>query len=219
VEQQARTNSCCANATAGAYEYLCKRVAVEKGDDVGDISRLFIYYVGRKNDMVRRNQAGMAVKDEGITLSGAANALAAQGACLEKTWAFETDKVNDQPPPQAFEEAANYKVTEVKLVPTNVTAMKQCLAEGYPIVFGCKLTQAFFMAPGGVAKTPDPSDPQSAEHGLHTMLIVGYSDHNEAFIVRNSWGPEWGTVVTATCPTTTPAILNPTWAGCGRPGV
>jgi len=130
VEDQSQSNSCCANAAAGAYEYLCKRVAVENGDEVGDISRLFIYFIGRKNDMVRRGEGSLMVKDDGITLSGAANALEAQGACLEKTWGFDLSKVNDRPPDSAFEEAANYKITEVKLVPTELKAMKQCLAEG-----------------------------------------------------------------------------------------
>lgn len=192
VEDQSQSNSCCANAAAGAYEYLCKRVAASTGDEVGDISRLFIYFVGRKNDQVRWGQGFHKVKDEGITLSGAANALEAQGACLESTWAFDLSKVNDRPPAECFEEAANYKVTEVKLVPTDLTAMKQCLAEGFPIVFGCKLTKPFFAAPKGVVRTPDPSDPQSAEHGRHAMLLVGYSDHKEVFIVRNSWGEHWG---------------------------
>ena len=192
VEQQAESNSCCANAAAGAYEYLCKRVATANGDDVGDISRLFIYFVGRKNDMVRRGQGHLMVKDEGITLSGAANALETQGACLESTWTFDLDKVNDRPPPEAFDEASNYKITEVKLIPIDLSTMKQCLAEGYPIVFGVKLTKAFFTAPGGIVRTPDPDDPQSAEHGRHAMLIVGYSDSNQTFIVRNSWGTNWG---------------------------
>ena len=33
---------------------------------------------------------------------------------------------------------------------------------------------------------------QSAEHGLHAMLIVGYNKRQEVFIVRNSWGAGWG---------------------------
>ncbi len=53
VEDQSNSNSCCANAVAGAYEYLCKRKAMETGDSVGDISRLFIYYVGRKHDQMK----------------------------------------------------------------------------------------------------------------------------------------------------------------------
>jgi hypothetical protein len=166
---------------------------MENGDEVGDISRLFIYFVGRKNDQVRFGDgSSLTVRDEGMTLSGAANALEAQGACLEKTWPFELDSVNDRPPGDAFEEATDYKITEVKLIPVDETAMKQCLAEGFPIVFGCKLTKPFFTAPGGKIVTPDASDPQSAEHGRHAMLIVGYSDSEKVFIVRNSWGERWG---------------------------
>ncbi|CAJ1337229.1 unnamed protein product, partial [Effrenium voratum] len=52
VEDQSQTNSCCANAVAGAYEYINKRYAMEKGDTTADISRLFIYYVGRKKDQI-----------------------------------------------------------------------------------------------------------------------------------------------------------------------
>ena len=28
-------------------------------------------------------------------------------------------------------------------------------------------------------------------HCRHAMLAVGYSDHSQAFIVRNSWGEDW----------------------------
>jgi hypothetical protein len=31
VEDQSQTNSCCANAVAGAYEYINKRYAMSKG--------------------------------------------------------------------------------------------------------------------------------------------------------------------------------------------
>jgi hypothetical protein len=56
VEDQSRIGSCTANAVAGAYEYLCNRRALDKGDTPGDISRLFIYYVARKYDQSRRGQ-------------------------------------------------------------------------------------------------------------------------------------------------------------------
>lgn len=67
-----------------------------------------------------------------------------------------------------------------------------CL-QGYPFVFGLKLTARFFR-PGsrGVIATPNLDDPQSASHGLHAMLCVGYSNADQCFIVRNSWGPNWG---------------------------
>lgn len=47
VENQEQTNSCAANATAGAYEYLMKR---HLGEDSYDVSRLFIYYNARADE-------------------------------------------------------------------------------------------------------------------------------------------------------------------------
>jgi len=36
--------------------------------------------------------------------------------------------------------------------------------------------------------------PQAGEQvvGGHAVLAVGYDDSNQWFIVRNSWGPNWG---------------------------
>ena len=44
VETQGDSNSCVANAVAGAYEYLLKR---HWGEDGYDVSRLFIYFNAR----------------------------------------------------------------------------------------------------------------------------------------------------------------------------
>ena len=55
VEDQRNSNSCAANAVAGSYEYLATRAAIRDGEDssyVGNISRLFIYHVGRKRDQI-----------------------------------------------------------------------------------------------------------------------------------------------------------------------
>ncbi|CAE7556063.1 unnamed protein product [Symbiodinium natans] len=194
VEDQAQTNSCCANAVAGAYEYINKRHSMQTGDSIADISRLFIYYVGRKKDQVIFHEdTTIKPKDEGMTLGGAISALEVKGACLEKNWPFSERHVNDTPHDSCFDEAVRFKVAESREIPVDLDAMKECLAEGHPIVFGLKLTSQFFKPlPGGGIKTPDPSDPQSSEHGLHAMLIVGYNDRQECFIVRNSWGTSWG---------------------------
>lgn len=192
VENQSQSNSCCANAAVGAYEYLCTRAAAESGDTPGDISRLFVYYVGRLRDK-QRYRDNTPIADEGMTIAGAIDALSMKGACLKETWEFDLEHVNTKPPAEAFEQAMNYKVSKAESVPVDATAMKACLAAGYPILFGLKLTAKFFH-PGksGRIAVPDPDDPKSASHGLHAMLIVGYSDHHETFIVRNSWGEDWG---------------------------
>jgi len=134
-----------------------------------------------------------APKDEGMTLGGAINALQAKGACLMNSWPFDLEKVNKKPDEQCWDEAMSYKISKAMRIPCEVEAMKQCLAEGYPIIFGLKLTQRFFCPPpSGMIPTPDPDDPKSAAHGLHAMLIVGYNARQEVFIVRNSWGTSWG---------------------------
>ena len=84
------------------------------------------------------------------------------------------------------------QVLEATRIPVDLDFMRQTLAEGHPIVFGLKLTQRFFNPRQGYCAKPDPNDPQSASHGLHAMLIVGYNDRQSIFIVRNSWGTSWG---------------------------
>lgn len=191
VEDQSQSNSCCANAVAGAFEYINMRHCKENGDTPADISRLFIYYVGRKRDQKMWGEKG-AVEDGGMTISGAITAMQTHGACMEKDWPFTLEHVNKKPTDECFADASKYKVLEASKVPVDLDSMRRCLAEGHPIVFGLKLTQRFFNPRQGHCGTPDPSDPKAAEHGLHAMLLVGYNDRQSVFIVRNSWGTSWG---------------------------
>lgn len=195
VEDQSQSNSCAANAVAGAYEYLATRAALRDGEEtVGEISRLFIYFVGRKRDQMNWGEnVGLKPKDEGMSLGGGIEAVQTKGAALQSSWPFDLTKVNARPTEEAFDEAMRYKVGDAMVVPLDLDRMRQCLSDGYPIVFGLKLTAAFFRPPyGGYIPTPDPSDPRSAEHGLHAMLLVGYNDRQRVFVVRNSWGKDWG---------------------------
>ncbi|KAL1495926.1 hypothetical protein AB1Y20_014568 [Prymnesium parvum] len=214
VEDQSQSNSCCANAVAGAFEYINTRYAQQTGDTPGDISRLFIYYVGRKVDQRRWSDPAMKPKDEGMTLSGAIEAMELKGAPLASTYPFDLARVNDKPPEEAFVQARNYKVSGSRSVNVDLEEMRRCLAEGHPIIFGLKLTKSFFRPPpSGCIKTPNPDDPQSAEHGLHAMLLVGYMDREQLFIVRNSWGENWG--VGGYCYIPYDYVANPDFNVCG----
>lgn len=165
--------------------------AEKEGTTPDDVSRLFIYFVGRKRDM--GDDPNKKVKDEGTSIPGAIDAMKLKGTCTEDIWPFNLDKVNARPSDQAFSTASNFKVTEACSVPVNLEDMKKVLADGYPIITGLKLTKRFFSpGPSGKIDKPDRSDPQSSNHGLHAMLIVGYSDANKVFIYRNSWGTDWG---------------------------
>ncbi|HEY9689668.1 MAG TPA: C1 family peptidase [Coleofasciculaceae cyanobacterium] len=181
VEDQSTVGSCTANAIAGAYEYLAMRHMGESGD----ISRLFIYYNTR--------QAEGTKGDGGSSISGSIRVLQEMGACTENTWPYVPEQFDSEPSEEAYEEAKNFLVDDAREVPIELDAMKSCLAEGYPFAFGLILYDSFNRASkAGRVPLPKQSERIRETHGAHAMLCVGYSDHNEVFIVRNSWGEDWG---------------------------
>ncbi|MBK9259509.1 MAG: peptidase C1 [Polyangiaceae bacterium] len=184
VENQGDTNSCAANATAGAYEFLVKR---HLGEDAYDVSRLFIYYNARSVEDPDN------IEDEGTVLQAVIESLKMHGACSEETWAFDPEAVNEEPSEEAYDEARQFLIEDTELVPTDLHAWKTALAEGHPIIFGVKLFGSFDKhKKAGLVPVPSVSEAGRESHGGHAMLCVGYSDPDQVFIVRNSWGPEWG---------------------------
>ncbi len=180
VEQQGEVNSCTANAMAGAYEYLAKR---EFGH-AEDVSRLFIYYNARDVD-------GSVDEDEGTYLRSCIKVLREYGACSEETWPYHPDNVFDEPDENAYEEAGNFLIDDAQRIDVDLYAMKHCLAEGYPFAFGLQLFSSFDEAEkNGQVSIPDTDEEE--DYGGHAMLCVGYSDTDEVFVVRNSWGSSWG---------------------------
>lgn len=182
IENQGGLSSCVANAVAGAYEYLVKRHLEEDYD----VSRLFIYYNARQLH-------GAQNRDDGTGIDMAVASLARFGACSEEVWPYREAKVNAEPDEEAYEEAANFPVEDIYKLPVDLNVWKQCLAEGYPIIFGLLLFGSFdkHRRPGMIP-TPGDNEVSRAEHSAHAMLCVGYSDPDQVFIVRNSWGTKWG---------------------------
>ncbi|MTJ09773.1 C1 family peptidase [Anabaena sp. UHCC 0204] len=199
VENQAGANSCTANAVVGGYEYIMNRV----GQEI-DFSRLFVYYNARLLGLEYFGQT--KIQDQGSSITLALMSLQEKGICHESTWSYEvTDSgkvknVNIKPIFHAYNEATellnvpDFQWETPEEVPIDLYAMKHCLAEGYPFVFGLTLFKSFdqVTAKGRVPMPDLNSDSGREEHGKHAMLCVGYKDSAEVFIVRNSWGEEWG---------------------------
>ncbi len=183
VENQGQTSSCVANAVAGAYEYWIKRITGKSQD----VSRLFVYYNARW-------RAGDQDKDGGSYIQMAMEGLGDFGVCSEQTWPFEKKILKKKPNRSSYQEAADFRVNERLQVPLDLDAWKHCLAEGMPIVFGCVLFESFDQCNqrGGVVPMPSPQEVTRESHGGHSMCCVGYSDVDQVFIIRNSWGTDWG---------------------------
>jgi C1A family cysteine protease len=70
--------------------------------------------------------------------------------------------------------------------------LKSCLAEGYPFVFGFTVFDSFeseTVTNTGLLDMPKTSE---SSHGGHAVMAVGYNDEVRRFIIRNSWGSNWG---------------------------
>ena len=180
VENQGALGSCTGNALAGALEYL------EIKDKVHfvDLSRLFIYYNERVIENTVKSDAGARLRD-GI------KTLAKQGVCSERTWPYRISRFSVKPLAACYKEAAQHQITSYQRLRT-VDEMRACLAGGFPFVFGFTVYESFESQ--AVAKSGVVSMPQAGERvvGGHAVLAVGYDDGGTRFIVRNSWGKNWG---------------------------
>ena len=179
VEDQGELSSCTANALAGAYEYLQKRII----DLDGRVSRLFIYY----NE---REVLGQTGRDEGACLKDGIASLRKYGAPRESVWPYDKQILRDRPSQEAYDEGSGHRIDEAQSVAVDLFAMRHCLAEGYPFVFGIQIYKSFESG-GDHGRIPIPSSGEQCCGG-HAMLCVGYSDQDQMFVVRNSWGPTWG---------------------------
>jgi C1A family cysteine protease len=80
-----------------------------------------------------------------------------------------------------------YKITDWSYVSTGATAIKNAVYTNGPIVTVFDVYTDFFSYRSGIY-----SYTSGQYEGGHAVLIVGWSDADGAFIVKNSWGASWG---------------------------
>jgi len=180
IENQGQLGSCTANALVGALEFL----EIKDGIKLVDLSRLFIYYDERMIEHTVKSDSGAQIRD-GI------KTLAQQGVCPEKEWPYNIAKFAVKPTAKCYTDALQHKITTYHRILT-LNDMKTCLAAGFPFVFGFTVYESFETPQ--VAKTGILNMPQPGEKvmGGHAVVAVGYDDAQQRFIIRNSWGTNWG---------------------------
>ena len=180
VEDQSTLGSCTGNALVGGMECLEN---IQKKPFV-DLSRLFIYYNERAIE-------GSISQDSGASIRDGIKSLAAQGVCTESLWPYNIAKFKNKPTPACYTEALSRKISLYMRLST-LADMKNCIAAGFPFVFGFSVYTSFESAQ--VAKTGIVNLPVVGEKllGGHAVLAVGYDDASNRFLVRNSWGASWG---------------------------
>ncbi|MEJ6486848.1 C1 family peptidase [Nostoc punctiforme UO1] len=200
VRDQGSLNSCTAFAAIALLEYFENR---SFGKSI-DASPLFLYKAARN----KMNLEG----DVGVSIRETIKVLALFGVPPEESWPYEEDKVDEEPPPYCYAYAQNYKTLKYFLLDyAGITTesllfqVKAVLAAGFPCIFGLTLyTSAYEETNSTKGHIPYPDPNKDKIVGGHTAVVVGYDDYKfircadrkhysrGAFLIRNSWGIEWG---------------------------
>lgn len=188
IEDQGRLGSCTAQMAAGMVEFLERRALGRHTD----ASRLFIY-------KVTRNLLGWT-GDTGAYIRSTMKALTIFGAPPEKTWPYEVARFEDEPTAycyaygQSFQALRYFRLDRAQQDrEARVTLMKSVLQAQIPIGLGF-LVYHYGNDAGEFLLPEEGARPL----GGHAVMLCGFDDgrsigHSKgAFLMRNSWGTEWG---------------------------
>ena len=193
IRNQGTRGTCVAHAALAMYEHQLNTQAAFQ-----DLSEQFLYWNCKRNDGIPN--------EEGTWLAVAVPLLQRDGCCLETTWQYQPNPISGNegqgPPPGGAQlEALTFRVPSVKqLSPTSVDDIKNELAGGRCVAFSIPVFNSWYRSTW-VAFTGDITMPVPGEIrvGGHAMCLVGYTDlpnlglGGGRFILRNSWGTNWGT--------------------------
>ena len=181
VEDQGKIGSCTANAVVGALEYH----QVVAGHEIVDLSRLFVYYNARR-------LGDSEQQDTGATINHVMAATLAYGACPEHMWPYQNAMWKTRPTDDCYAAARQYGAVHFARTALGPDC-KAAVASGLPVVFGISLPGQMLMVEGAqTGRIQKPIGGWLEGGGGHAMLIVGYDDTRNAWLVRNSWGTSYG---------------------------
>ena len=191
VYNQGNLGSCTANSLAYCFDYCRLTQGLPL---LNTPSRLFIYY----NE---RNYEGTTASDHGAQIYDGVKVLNEIGACSSSLWPYVPSNWATPPPPNCYSQASQNIALTFNAVSQSLDQIKATIRSGYPIEFGFKVFNFFessYVADTGMLICPQNPIDMSTNLGGHAVVMIGYNDNIQTlngmgvFIVRNSWGSNWG---------------------------
>ena len=128
------------------------------------------------------------IERDGTSLKAALDVVRKYGVVRNKILPFHTNKLSSLKTETFYAIAAELKIASYFKLPKRVNRWKRWLADSGPILTRLNVDGTWQNATNTNGYL-DSYDDESAEGG-HAVALVGYTP--DYFIVRNSWGDDWG---------------------------
>lgn len=183
VSNQGSEGSCVAFAVgyaARSAEQYYRTGATSYSNSANIFSPEFLY-----------NQVKFSIEcSSGTAMQTALDFIKLNGICTFQTMPYSsTNGCSTLPTSSQSLEAQNYKISSyAKLYTTDEAAIKSMVTQKHPVIITILADNSFISAKAGfIWKTYSGSGSLA-----HSVVICGYDDAKNAYLIMNSWGTAWG---------------------------
>ena len=181
IKNQGKQGACSSFSLTSVFEYFLNNETHNKDD----MSEAYVYYNAREIQ-------GDTSIDEGANLYNVIRGMADKGVCLEELCPYDSNVFDKRPSDEAYEDGKEHTVTTAKSIPVSVETVKSAINDGYPVVGCFRVFESLQENTSGYIPMPSDYERSHEEEKFHAMVICGYNDKHGHFIVRNSWGTDFG---------------------------